>query len=82
MEKSDDRRDINGAWENVEEHTKFSATEGVKPWFDEQCSTILDQQCKPIVILMESKAKADDLNPVRPGITKYYFKKKAGMFYM
>jgi hypothetical protein len=31
---------------------------------------------------MESKAKADDLNPVRPGITKYYFKKKAGMFYM
>jgi hypothetical protein len=31
LEKSDDRRDINGAWENVEEHTKFSATEGVKP---------------------------------------------------
>jgi len=31
LENSDDRRDINGVWENVEEHTKFSATEVVKP---------------------------------------------------
>jgi len=31
LENSDDRRDINGAWENDEEHTKLSATEAVKP---------------------------------------------------
>jgi hypothetical protein len=31
LENSDGRRDINGAWENVEKHTKFSATEAVKP---------------------------------------------------
>jgi hypothetical protein len=30
---------------------------------------------------MESKAKTDDLNPARYGITKH-FKKKVGMFYM
>jgi len=30
-ENSNDRRDVNGAWENVEEHIKFSATEAVKP---------------------------------------------------
>jgi len=81
LENSDDRRDINGAWENDEEHTKFSATEAVKPWSDEQCSKLLDQKRKSIAILVESKAKADDLNPVRRGIIKH-FKKKVGMFYM
>jgi hypothetical protein len=31
LKNSDHRRDINGAGANFEEHTKFSATEAVKP---------------------------------------------------
>jgi len=30
-ENSNDRRDVNEAWENVKKRTKFSATEALKP---------------------------------------------------
>jgi hypothetical protein len=48
----DDNVDMNWAWENFRENIKISAKESVghnelkhhKPWFDEECSKLLDRR--------------------------------------
>jgi hypothetical protein len=52
LEDLDAEVEINSAWETIRENIKISAKESVgyfdlkkhKPWFDEGCSTLLDQR--------------------------------------
>jgi hypothetical protein len=50
LEDLDDNVDINRAWESVTENTKTSVKAsqghyvlGTEPWFDEECSKLLDR---------------------------------------
>jgi hypothetical protein len=50
LENLEDSGDINGAWDNIRENIKISAEESLgyceskhrKPWFDEECSKLVD----------------------------------------
>jgi hypothetical protein len=52
LENSDAEVDINKAWETIRQNIKISAKESSgyyelknhKPWFDEECSKLLDQR--------------------------------------
>jgi hypothetical protein len=52
LENLQDSSDVNRAWDNIREDTKVSAQEGLgycepkhrKPWFDEECSKLVDQR--------------------------------------
>jgi hypothetical protein len=52
LENLNDSEDINRVWENIRENIKISAKEMLglyrqkqrKPWFDEECSQVLDQR--------------------------------------
>jgi hypothetical protein len=52
LENSEDSGDINDAWDNIRENIKTSAQESLgyheskhcKPWFDEQCSKLVDRR--------------------------------------
>jgi hypothetical protein len=52
LEKSEDNGDINRAWGNIRENINNLGQEGLgycesrhrKPWFDEECSTLVDQR--------------------------------------
>jgi hypothetical protein len=50
LENLEDNRDTNKAWDTIRKKIKISAKEGVsycelkhhKPWFDEECSKLVD----------------------------------------
>jgi hypothetical protein len=50
LENLEDSEDINRAWDNIRENIKISAQESLgyceskhcKPWFDEECSELVD----------------------------------------
>jgi hypothetical protein len=52
LENLDDNVDINRTWENIRDNIKISAIESLdhyelkqhKPWFDEECSKLLDRK--------------------------------------
>jgi hypothetical protein len=52
LENLDESLNINSGWESIRENTKISAEENVgyhrlkhnKPWFDDECSKLIDQQ--------------------------------------
>jgi hypothetical protein len=52
LESLDESFDINNAWESIRENIKISAKENLgyqklkhnKPWFDNECSKLIDQQ--------------------------------------
>ena len=70
-----DDKDINRAWDNVQENIKTSAKESLalqelkqhKPWFDEECLVFLDQrkQTKMQWVQDSSQSNVDNLNNVR-----------------
>ena len=78
--------DINRGWESIKENIKTSAIESPgmhemkqhKPWFDEECSGILDQreQAKMQWIQDPSQSNADNLNNVRQDASRHFRNKK------
>jgi hypothetical protein len=50
LENSDESLDINSAWESIRDNFKTSSKENVachrvkhnKPWFDDECSKLID----------------------------------------
>jgi hypothetical protein len=52
LENLDERLYINSAWKNIRENNKTSVKENLgyrrlkfnKPWFDDECSELIDQQ--------------------------------------
>ena len=78
--------DINTAWESIKENIKTSATQSLgmhemkqyKPWFDEECLSILDQkmQAKMQWIQDPSQSNVDNLNNVRRDAGRHFRNKK------
>jgi hypothetical protein len=78
--------EINSAWETIRENITFSAKESLgyfelkkrKLWFDEGCSTVLDQrkQAKLQWLQDPSEINGDDLNNVRHEASRYLRNKK------
>jgi hypothetical protein len=75
LENLEDSGDINRAWDNIRENIKFSAQESLgyceskhpKPWFEEECSKLVDRrkQAKLQWLQDPSEANEDNLSVVR-----------------
>jgi hypothetical protein len=78
--------EINSAWETIRENIKISAKDSLgcfklkkhKPWFDEGCSTLLDQrkQAKLQWLQDPSELNGDNLNNVRHDASRFFRNKK------
>jgi hypothetical protein len=72
LESSDESSDINNAWESIREDIKTSALDILgyhrlkhnKPWFDDECSKLIDQgkQAKLELLHNPSQINGDNLN--------------------
>jgi hypothetical protein len=86
LENLENSGDINGAWDNIRENIKISAYESVgyceskhrKPWFDEECSKLVDQrkQAKLQGLQDPSEANEDNLSDVRREASRHFRNKK------
>jgi hypothetical protein len=86
LENVSDDEDINKAWESIIENIKTSAKESLvlhemkqhKPWFDEECLSILDQrkQAKMQWIQDANKNNLDNMNNVRRDASRHFRNKK------
>jgi hypothetical protein len=75
LESLEDSGDINRAWDNISENIKSSAKASLgyceskhrKPWFDEECSKLVDRrkQAKLMWLQDPSEANEDNLSDVR-----------------
>jgi hypothetical protein len=78
--------DINRAWKNIKESIKISAKESLglyerkqhKPWFEEECSTFLDQrkQAKMQWLQNPNQSNVYNLNNVRREARRHFRNKK------
>jgi hypothetical protein len=81
--------EINSAWETIRENINNSTKENLsyhelknyKPWFDEECSKLLDQrnQGKFQWLQDSSKINGDNLNSIRRDASRH-FRNKRGDF--
>jgi hypothetical protein len=86
LENLQDSGDINRAWDNIRENIKISAQESLgcceskhrKPWFDEQCSRLVDRrnQAKLQWLRDPSEANEDNLSDVRQEDSRLFRNKK------
>jgi hypothetical protein len=77
---------INGAWENIRQDIKISAQESLgycepkhrKPWFDEECSQLVDRKTQTKLQWLQdpSEANEDNLSDVRREASRHFRKKK------
>jgi hypothetical protein len=78
--------DINNAWENVRENIKTSAKDNLgyhrrkcnKPWFDDECSKLIDQrkQTKLLWLQNQSKMNGDNMQNLRRETSRTFRKNK------
>jgi hypothetical protein len=81
LEIFEDSGDINGAWNNIRENIKISAQESLsyceskhrKPWFDEECSQLVERrkQAKLQRLQDPSEAIEHNLSNVSRGDSRY-----------
>jgi hypothetical protein len=86
LENISDSEDINRGWENFKGNSKTSPTESLglhklkqhKPWFDQECSGLLDQrkQAKMQWVQVSSQSNVDNLNNKRPETSLHFRDKK------
>jgi hypothetical protein len=86
LENLEDSRDFNGAWDNIRENINISAEESLgyceskhrKPWFDEECSKLVDErkQAKLQWLQDPSEANEDNLIDVRREASRHFRHKK------
>jgi len=86
LDDDDDDMDISRAWEGIGGNIKSSATDSLgyyelkqhKPWFDEECSKLLDQrkQAKLQWLKNSGQTKGDILNNVRRDTNRVFRNKK------
>ena len=86
LENSDDDEDVNRTWENIKENIQTSAKKSLgldefkqnKPWFDEECLGFLDQRKRAKIQWIQdpSQSNVDNLNSVRPEVSRHFRKKK------
>jgi arginine utilization protein RocB len=86
VENLEESGDINRAWDNITENIKISAKESLdycepklrKPWFDEECSKLVDRrkQAKLQWLQEPSEANEDNLSDVRREASRHFKNKK------
>ena len=86
LENFNDDEDVDRTWENIKENIQTTAKESLglhelkqyKPWFDEECSGILDQRkrAKMLWIQDPSQSNVDNLNNVRREFSRHFRNKK------
>jgi hypothetical protein len=86
LENLEDSGDINGAWDNIRENIKSSARESLgycesnnrKPWFDEECSKLVDRRkhAKLQWLPYPSEANEDKLIDVMREASRHFRQKK------
>jgi DNA repair ATPase RecN len=86
LENLEDSGDINGAWDNIRENIKISAKQSLgyceskhlTPWFDEECSKLVDQrkQAKLQRLQDPSEANEDNLSDIRREASRHFRHKK------
>jgi hypothetical protein len=88
LENLEDSGDINRAWDNVRENIKISAQDSVgyceskhrKPWFDEECSQLVDRRVQAKLQWLQdpSEANEDNLSDVRHEVSRQFRTKDQG----
>jgi hypothetical protein len=86
LENFENNGDINRAWDNIRENIKISAWESLgyceskhrKPWFDEECSELVDQTKRAKLQWLQdpSEANEDNLSDVMREALRHFRKKK------
>jgi hypothetical protein len=86
LENSDENLDINSAWESIRENIKAPAKENLgnrklkhnKPWFDDECSELIDQQKQAKLQQLQnlSQINGDNLQNFRHGTRRTFRNKK------
>jgi hypothetical protein len=86
LESLDESFDINNAWESIRENIKTLAKGNLgyhrlkhnKPWFDDECSKLIDQlkQAKLQLLQNPSQIIADNLQNLRCETSRTFRKKK------
>jgi hypothetical protein len=86
LENLNDSEDINRAWENIRANIKISAKETLglyrekqhKPWFDEECSQVLDQrkQAKKQWLQNPNQSNSDNLKNAKQEASRHFKNKK------
>jgi hypothetical protein len=86
LEDLDIEVEISSDWETIRENIKISARDSLgyfelkkhKPWFDEECSKLLDQrkQSKMQWLQDANEINRDNLNNVRCETSKHFSSKK------
>jgi len=90
LQNAKDDGDINRTWEYIKEIMRMSAEENLglhelnqnKPWFDEECLGILDQNKRAKLQWMKEPrhSNVDILNDVRREVSRHFKGKKEGIF--
>jgi hypothetical protein len=70
FESLDPEVDINRTWETIRDHIRIAAKESVgyyklkkhKPWFDEQCSKLLDQGKQAKLQWLQNPSEVNGVN--------------------
>jgi hypothetical protein len=86
LENLDESRDINSAWKSITDNIKNSAKENLryhklkhnKPWFDDECSKLIDQwkQTKLQWLQNPSQINGDNLRNLRHKISRIFGNRK------
>jgi hypothetical protein len=86
LENLEDSRDIGRAWDNIRENIKISAQESLgycepkhrKPWFDEECSELVDRRKQAELQWLQdpSEVNEDNLSEVKREASRYFRNKK------
>jgi hypothetical protein len=86
LENLEDSGDINRAWDSIRENLEILAQESLgyceskhcKPWFDEECSKLIDRRkpTKPQWLQDPSEVNEDNLSDVRREASRHFRNKK------
>jgi hypothetical protein len=89
LDDDDNDVDISKAWESVRENVKASPMESLgyyelkqsKPWYDEDCSKLLDQrkQAKLQWLQIPSQTNGDNLNNARHETSRSFRRRTEGI---
>jgi hypothetical protein len=89
LESLDESFDINNAWESVRENIKTSAKENLgyqklkhnKPWFDDECSKLIDQRKQAKLHWLQSSSQINgyNLQNLRRETTRTFRTRKGNM---
>jgi hypothetical protein len=89
LESLDESFDINNAWKNIRENIEISAKDNLeyrrlkrnKPWFDDECSKLIDQQKQAKLYWLQnpSQINGDNQQILRRETSRIFRNKKGNI---